>query len=166
MNFTGAVTPQKVGPTTSSGNALYQYLGCYQDNTNIRIEATDTPISIPTQTACARTSLMLLELCLPVRSTCKSVGWVTSYQIPVFSYLTRSAITNALGTTHKYAVGMAASCLSTTTRVDTFPPTAQFSAHQEKVQHLYLEWDRTTIWDAVSVSISVTVLRINKSRFG
>jgi len=39
VNFTGTVVSKKAGPMTANGNALYQYLGCYQDNQNFRIEA-------------------------------------------------------------------------------------------------------------------------------
>jgi len=39
VNFTGALTSHQVGPKTSSGSALYEYLGCYLDFTNgVRIE--------------------------------------------------------------------------------------------------------------------------------
>ncbi|KAE9379342.1 WSC-domain-containing protein [Stipitochalara longipes BDJ] len=38
VNFTGTVVSKKAGPITANGNALYQYLGCYQDNVDFRIE--------------------------------------------------------------------------------------------------------------------------------
>jgi hypothetical protein len=39
LNFTGTVITNKTGPLLPNGNSLYQYLGCYQDLTNGRIEA-------------------------------------------------------------------------------------------------------------------------------
>lgn len=39
VNFTGTAISKKAGPVTANGNALYQYLGCYQDSINVRIEA-------------------------------------------------------------------------------------------------------------------------------
>jgi hypothetical protein len=40
VNFTGTLVSRKVGPLSSSGNAIYKYLGCYQDYMNgIRIES-------------------------------------------------------------------------------------------------------------------------------
>jgi len=39
VNFTGTAISKKAGPMTANGNALYQYLGCYQDSVNVRIEA-------------------------------------------------------------------------------------------------------------------------------
>jgi hypothetical protein len=39
LDFTGTVVLTKTGPTTATGGALYQYLGCYQDLiNNVRIE--------------------------------------------------------------------------------------------------------------------------------
>jgi hypothetical protein len=43
INFTGALTSRQVGPQTSSGSSLYEYLGCYLDYTNgVRIEAQES----------------------------------------------------------------------------------------------------------------------------
>jgi hypothetical protein len=39
LNFTGTVITNKTGPLLSNGNSLYQYLGCYQDLTNGRLES-------------------------------------------------------------------------------------------------------------------------------
>jgi hypothetical protein len=40
LNFTGTLSPPRVGPLLSDGSAKFRYLGCYQDSTNSRIEAT------------------------------------------------------------------------------------------------------------------------------
>lgn len=57
LNFSGTVTSTKTGPMTPDGNALYQYLGCYQDNVNIRIESTGyTNININTNGLCQNQS--------------------------------------------------------------------------------------------------------------
>jgi hypothetical protein len=42
LNFTGTVITNKTGPLLPDGSALYQYLGCYQDNVNLRLEARST----------------------------------------------------------------------------------------------------------------------------
>jgi hypothetical protein len=39
VNFTGTAISKKAGPMKANGDALYQYLGCYQDSVNFRIEA-------------------------------------------------------------------------------------------------------------------------------
>jgi hypothetical protein len=39
VNFTGTLVSEKAGPITASGSALYQYLGCYLDSVNFRIES-------------------------------------------------------------------------------------------------------------------------------
>jgi len=39
VNFTGTVITNKTGPILPNGQARYQYLGCYQDNTALRIES-------------------------------------------------------------------------------------------------------------------------------
>lgn len=39
LNFTGTVVSTKTGPVTAQGNALFKYLGCYQDYiNNVRLE--------------------------------------------------------------------------------------------------------------------------------
>jgi hypothetical protein len=40
LNFTGTLSPPRVGPLLPNGSAQFKYLGCFQDSANARLEAT------------------------------------------------------------------------------------------------------------------------------
>ncbi len=75
VNFIGTAISKKAGPVTANGDALYQYLGCYQDSTNFRIEAKGYVNANQTPTVCARTHRMQRERYLQAVSTRWNVGW-------------------------------------------------------------------------------------------